>query len=44
VDSAVRRAGPLVAINGNMVVQDATDMEVAAQRLWFAVTAASLGF
>jgi hypothetical protein len=35
--------GPLVAINGDMVVQDATDLELVAQRLSFAVTAAGLG-
>ena len=35
--------GPLVNIDGPLVVQDSTDLAVISQRLSFAVTSAGLG-
>jgi hypothetical protein len=40
---AAGRTGPLFTINGDLNIKDETDMAMVAQRLSFAVTAASLG-
>jgi hypothetical protein len=40
---AAGRTGPLVEISGPVNIRDETDMAMVAQRLSFAVTAASLG-